>query len=348
MEEPDIVGIFGKFGIKTELLGITHGVTYTLFELGLDEGIKVAKVWKYEDELAAALSVESFRIVPIPGRNAVGIEVPNRERTRVDFDSLTGALETSIELRIPVALGKDVNGKPIILDLASCANILVAGNPETGKTMLFDSFICSILRTRLPEETSLAIIDTKGVEFPVYNGDSHLLSPVITKVSGAFDFLENLIPEIERRIKLFNEARVRSIEDYNCRISERPDSLQKKLPYIVVFVDEFFHLMLEDGKRFETLINQITATARFCGIHLVISTSRCSTSVITAEIKNDFPSRIAFAVSGSLGSRIILDQVGAEKLLGAGDLFFCMNGWGKPIRVQAPFVDVTKELKAKL
>lgn len=348
MEEPNIVDILAKFGIKTELLGITHGVTYTLFELGFDKGIKVARIWKYVDELVAALSVESLRIVPIPGRNAVGIEVPNRERTRVDFDSFTDALESSKELRIPVALGKDVNGKPIILDLASCANILVAGNPETGKTMLLDSFICSILRTRLSEETSLAIIDTKGVEFPVYNGDSHLLSPVITKVSGAFDFLENLILEIERRIKLFNEARVRRIEDYNCRISERPDSLQKKLPYIVVLVDEFSHLMMENGKRFETLINRITATAMFCGIHLVLSTSRCSTSVITAEIKNDFPSRIAFAVSNCLGSRIILDEVGAEKLLGAGDLFFCMNGRGKPIRVQAPFVDVTKELRAKL
>ena len=348
MEEPDIVDILAKFGIKTEVLGITHGVTYTLFELEFDEGIKVARVWKYEDELAAALSVESLRIVPIPGRNAVGIEVPNRERTRVDFESFTDALESSKEVRIPVVLGKDVNGRPVILDLASCANILVAGNPGTGKTMLFDSFICSILRTRLPEETSLAIIDTKGVEFSIYNGDSHLLSPVITEVSGAFDFLENLIPEIERRIKLFNEAGVRSIEDYNCRISESPDSSQKKLPYIVVLVDEFSHLMMENGKRFETLINRITATARFCGIHLVVSTSRCSTSVITAEIKNDFPSRIAFAVSNCLGSRIILDQVGAEKLLGAGDLLFCMNVWKNHIRVQAPLVDVTKELKAKL
>ena len=353
-KEKLIVDTFAKLGIKVEVLGITCGVTYSLFELEISEGTRVAHVWALADDLAIALSVNDVRIVPISGKNAVGLEVPNRERTWVDFDSFIDALDASKGLRIPVALGKDVSGKPIIIDLASCAHLLVAGNPGTGKTMFYNSLICSILRTKSAEEVSFAIVGTKGVEFPVYNGNprsprnSHLLLPVIKKVSDAFDFLDNLLLEINRRIKLFNEAGARNIEDYNCLASEGlsvgQDLGQRKLPYIVVLVDEFSHLMMEDGKRFETLIKQITDTAKFCGIHLVISTNRCSSDIITGVIKSSFPSQIAFAVSSSLNSMIILDQPGAEKLLGSGDMLFCMRQRGL-IRVQGAMVDVSKELQ---
>jgi DNA segregation ATPase FtsK/SpoIIIE, S-DNA-T family len=355
-KEKLIVDTFAKLGIKVEVLGITCGVTYSLFELGYNELTTLAKILASQDDLAITLSVEDVRIAPVPVKNAVGLEVPNRERAWVDFDSFTDALEASKKLRIPVALGKDVSGKPIIIDLASCAHLLVAGNPGTGKTMFYNSLICSILRTKSAEEVSFAIVDTKGVEFPVYNGnpgsprDSHLLLPVITKVSDAFDFLDNLLIEIDMRIKLFNEAGVRNIEDYNCLASEGlsagQDLGQRKLPYIVVLVDEFSRLMMEDGKRFETLIKQITDTAKFCGIHLVISTNRCSADIITGVIKNSFPSLIAFAVSSSLNSMIILDQPGAEKLLGSGDMLFCLRRRGLN-RVQGAMVDVAKELQGK-
>ena len=353
-KEKLIVDFFAKFDIKMEVLGITCGATYSLFELGFSGKTKLvtlAKIVASVDDLAIALSVENVRIVPISVKNAVGFEVPNNERTWVDFDSLTDSLEVSKELRIPVALGKDVKDKPIIIDLASCAHILVCGNPGTGKTMFYNSLICSILRTKSAEEVSFAIIDTKGVELAVYNGDSHLLLPVITNVSEVFDFLDNLLIEMDKRIKLFNEVGVRNIEDYNCWISERisggQDLGQRKLPYIVVLVDEFSILMMEDGKRFETLIKQITASAKFCGIHLVISTNKCSADVITGVIKSNFPSKIALAVSSSLNSWIVLDGIDAEKLLGSGDMLVCMSGWEKTIRVQGALVDVTKELQGK-
>ncbi len=346
-----IVDTFARFGIKMEVLGITCGATYTLFELRYDEGTKVAKVLALADDLAIALSVDDVIIVPSSVKNAIELEVPNSERTWVDFYSFTDALDASKDLRIPVALGKDVSGKPIIIDLASCAHLLVAGNSGAGKTMFYNSLICSILRTKATEEVMFAIIDTKGVELAVYNGDSHLLLPVITNVSESFDFLDNLLIEIDRRIKLFNEVGVRNIEDFNCWISEGlsgGQSLgQKKLPYIVVFVDEFSNLMLEDGKRFETLIKRITAVARFCGVHLVISTNRCSAEIITGVIKSNFPSQIAFAVFSNLNSRIVLDRPGSEKLLGSGDMLVCMSGWKKPIRVQGALVDVLKEVRSR-
>ena len=340
-----IVDTFAKFGIGTELMRITHGATYTLFELGLDEGTKVAAVWRLADNLAMVLSVTCVRIIaPIPGKTAIGIEVPNKKREWVEFDSLTGALDAERELRIPVALGKNVRDETVVIDLASCPHLLVGGNTETGKTTFLDMLICSIMRTRAEEDVLLAIVDTKGVEFPVYNGNPHLMLPVITNTEDAFVFLDNLVKEIDRRVSLFNETGVRKIEEYNRRIHEKQDSLQKKLPYIVVLVDEFSYLMLEDGKRFEALIKRITAVARFCGIHLVISTNRCSADVISGVIKSNFPSQIAFAVTSGINSRIILDQLGAEKLLGPGDMLFSMGGWRNPIRVQGAFVDSLNEI----
>lgn len=339
---------FKRFKIEVSLACIHHGPAFTLFEFSVDPCTKIAPIWGLADNLAMALSVDCVRIIaPIPGKNAIGIEVPNKKRVRVDFNSLTGALDAANEARIPVALGKDVNGEPVVFDLTKCPHLLVAGNPETGKTTFLDSLICSILRTRSPEEVLLVIVDIKGVEFPVYNGDSHLLLPVITDMADAFGYLDDLVIEIDRRITLFNETGARKIEEYNRLISKRQDSSQKKLPYIVVIVDEFSYLMMEDGKRFEALIKRITAVARFCGIHLVISTNRCSADVITGVIKSNFPSQVAFAVTCGINSRIILDELGAEKLLGSGDMLFSMGGWRNRIRVQGVFVDASNEMKSR-
>ena len=329
-----IVDMFLKFGIEARLENQYNGPAFTLFELSVDPCTRIAPVWGLADNLAMALSVDNVRIVaPIPGKNAVGIEVPNKKRTLVDFDSLTDALDAANEYGIPVALGKDVRGEHVVIDLTKCAHILVGGGPETGKTTLLEAIIRSIQRTRSPEEAMLAIVDTKGVEFPVHNGDPHMMLPVITKTEDAFRFFDDLVSEVERRISLFNETGVRKIDEYN-RLNS-----QKKLPYIVVIVDEFSSLMMEDGKRFETLIKRITAVARFLGIHLVISTNRCSSDVITGVIKSNFPTQIAFAVNSGLNSRIIMDQLGAEKLLGSGDMLFCLGG-KNPVRVQGAVVDI--------
>ena len=277
--------------------------------------------------------------VQLSEENSIGIEVPNRERVCVDFDSLKDALDDAIELKIPVLLGRDVSGEPVVIDLSKCGHLLVAGNPETGKTNFLDSLICSILRTKTADDVLLALIDTKGVEFPVYNGDSHLMLPVITKVNNAFCFLEEIVSEIEHRVSSFNDVKVRGIEAYNRLVSERQGVSCKKLPYIVIVVDEFSHLMMEDGKRFEALIKHITASAKYCGIHLVISTDRCSAGVITGTIKTSFLSQIAFAVSGGINSRIIMDKIGAEDLLGAGDMLCSFVGMNNPIRIQGALVD---------
>ena len=277
--------------------------------------------------------------VQLSGENSIGIEVPDKKREWVDFAFLTNALDDANDLKIPVLLGRDVSGEPVVIDLSKCGHLLVAGNPETGKTNFLDSLICSIRRTKTAEDVVLALIDTKGVEFPVYNGDSHLMLPVITKVNDAFSFLEGIVSEIEHRVSLFNDAKVRSIEGYNRLVPKSQGASCKKLPYIVTAVDEFSHLMLEDGKRFETLIKRITASAKYCGIHLVISTDRCSAGVITGTIKTCFLSQIAFAVSGGINSRIIMDQIGAEDLLGAGDMLCSFVGMNNPIRIQGALVD---------
>lgn len=330
-----IVDTFAKFRIGVELQGIAHGATYTLFELGFEEGTKVAPVWELADNLAMALSVELVRITaPILGKNAIGIEVPNKKRVRVEFDSLTDALDASRELRIPVALGKDVRDESVVIDLAACPHILVGGNSETGKTTFLESLICSILRTKSSEEVLLAIIDTKGVEFPVYNGDSLLMLPVITNTKDAFGFLDDLVEEIEHRISLFNETRARKIEEYNRMVPEKQDPSQKKLPYIMVLVDEFSHLLVEDGKRFEKLIKRITAVARFCGIHLVMTTNIVSSDTITSTIKSNIPTTIALAVSNQIQSRIAIDHDGAEKLLGEGDMLYYRTDLQQPIRIR--------------
>ena len=337
-----IAGVFGKSGIDVSLNGFNRGAAFTLFEFSIGPEAKASRVWKLKDRIAAALSVENVRlIVPIPGKEAIGVEVPNKRRRTVPFASFNTALKKS-SFNVPIVLGEDVFGNREIVDLATCPHLLIAGQQGSGKTAFLDSLICSILKTKSPDEVKLALIDLKGVEFPVYNGIPHLMAPVITDPSEALYLLDKLVEEIEWRIYLFGKAGARKINEYNQKVVNGEVS-GEKLPYIVTVVDEYSSLMLEHGKRFDLLIKRITAVARFCGIHLVLSTNRCSADVITGVIKSNLPSQIAFAVPGGINSRIIIDQIGAEDLLGKGDMLFRLGESRQPVRLQGALVkDVRK------
>ena len=328
-----IVGVFKRSRIKCEIREIHHGSSVSLFELSVDTGKKVSSILGLSDKLAMALEVENVRmLVPVPGKSTIGVEVPNKERAVVRFDSMVESLEAEKEMRIPVALGKDVYGQPMLFDLAGSPHLLVGGMNGDEKTSFLDSLICSILCTKTPNEVRLILVDTKVVELSVYNWVPHLLSPVITDAESAFKALEFVVKGLERRIELLTSTRSRKIEEYNAKYTE-------KLPCIVVIIDDFADLILSAGKEFEYLIKRITAVARFCGIHLVLSTKRISADVITGVIKSNIPTQIAFAVPSAINSRILIDQPGAEKLLGKGDMLYNNPMYRHPFRIQGALID---------
>ena len=328
-----IVKVFKNSRIKCEVQEIHHGPSVSLFELAMDTGKRISSINSLSDRLAMTLEVENVRmLVPVPGKNTIGVEVPNRERSVVRFSSMVGSLASEKEMRIPVALGKDVYGQPMLFDLATSPHLLIGGTDGDEKTSFLDSLICSILCTKTPDEVRLILVDTKAVELSVYNGVPHLLSPVITDVGRAFKALEFVVKGLERRIELLTSTRSRKIEEYNAKAAE-------KLPYIVVIIDDYADLILSAGKEFEYLIKRITAVARFCGIHLVLSTKRVSADVITGVIKSNIPTQIAFAVPGVINSRILIDQVGAEKLLGDGDMLYNNPMYRHAFRIQGAVID---------
>ena len=328
-----IVEVFKRSRIKCEIGEVHHGPSVTLFELSVDTGKKVSSILSLSDKLAMALGVENVRmLVPVPGKSTIGVEVPNKERAVVRFGSMVGSLASEKDMRIPVALGKDVYGQPILFDLATSPHILVGGVNGDEKTSFLDSLICSILCTKTPEEVRLILVDTKVVELSVYNGVPHLLSPVITDVERGFKALEFVVKGLERRTELLTSTGSRKIEEYNAKASE-------KLPYIVVIIDDYADLILSLGKEFEYLIKRITAVARFCGIHLVLSTKRTSADVITGVIKSNIPTQVAFAVPNAINSRILIDQSGAEKLLGYGDMLYNNPMYRHPFRIQGALID---------
>jgi len=328
-----IVDVFNRSRIKCEIQAIHHGPSVSLFELTVDTGKRISSIQSLSDRLAMALEVQNVRmLVPVPGKNTIGVEVPNKERSAVRFSSLVDSLETEKEMRIPVALGKDVYGQPMLFDLAGSPHLLIGGTDGDEKTSFLDSLICSILCTKTPDEARLILVDTKAVELSVYNGVPHLLSPVITDVGRAFKALEFVVKGLERRIELLTSTRSRKIEEYNAKAAE-------KLPYIVVIIDDYADLILTAGKEFEFLIKRITSVARFCGIHLVLSTKRVSADVITGVIKSNIPTQIAFAVPNAINSRILIDQPGAEKLLGYGDMLYNNPMYRHPFRIQGALID---------
>lgn len=328
-----------EFGIRAEVTGIRKGPVITMFEILPAPGVKLTRITNLADNIALRLAASSVRIVaPIPGKHAVGIEIPNRERHLVSFAELLQDEDFFGDRQeIPIALGKNISGEAQIMDLARTPHLLIAGATGSGKSVCVNSIISSILYRRSPQEVKMILIDPKIVELKFYNDIPHLLTPVITDPKRAFQALQYLIYEMERRYSLLDSMGARDISGFNSRI-KRKNMATEPLPYIVVIIDEFADLMSTSGKELESTVARLAAMSRAVGIHLVLATQRPSTDVITGLIKANIPARIAFMVASKVDSRIILDAMGADKLLGRGDMLFTSASDPFPIRMQGAFL----------
>jgi len=329
-----------EFKIQAEVTGIRKGPVITMFEILPAPGVKLSKIVGLADNIALRLAASSVRIVaPIPGRHAVGIEVPNAKRNIVSFrEIIEGELiRSDNKMAIPIILGKDITGEAQTVDLAQMPHMLIAGATNSGKSVCVNSIILSILYQLHPAECKLMLIDPKIVELKLYNDIPHLLTPVITEPKKALQALQYCIYEMERRYACLDSIRVRDIRSYNKRIKER-NIAQEHLPYIVLVIDEFADLMLSIGKELEATVIKLAQKSRAVGIHIVLATQRPSIDVITGTIKANIPSRIAFMVASKIDSRIIIDMIGADKLLGKGDMLYSGVVDPFPIRIQGAFV----------
>ena len=335
----DLKETLKEFNIEAEVTGIRKGPVVTMFEILPAPGVKLSKIVALQDNIALRLAASSVRIVaPIPGKHAVGIEVPNADRSVVSFKEIVEEANPAFDkMAIPVILGKDISGEPQIIDLAKTPHILIAGSTGAGKSVCVNSMILSILYKRSPNQVKLILIDPKIVELKLYNDIPHLLTPVITEPKRALQALQYCLCEMERRYALLDGMGVRDITSYNRRITERK-VMQEKLPYIVIIIDEFADLMATTGKELESNVARLAAMSRAVGIHLVLATQRPSVNVITGLIKANIPSRIAFMVASRTDSNIIIDSVGAEKLLGKGDMLYASATDPYPTRIQGTLV----------
>jgi S-DNA-T family DNA segregation ATPase FtsK/SpoIIIE len=327
-----------SFGIDARIVNVSIGPAFTRYELQPSPGVRVSRIVALNDDIALSLATQGIRIeAPIPGKAAVGIEVPNQEVAPI---MLREVLETpdfvKFKSRMAVGLGKDISGENVIIDLAKMPHLLIAGATGSGKSVCINSIIISILYKATPEEVKLLMIDPKVVELGVYNGIPHLLIPVVTDPSKAAGALQWAVQEMVTRYKLFADAGVRDLAGYNHYIEDQGQGF--KLPQIVIIIDELADLMMVAPHDVEDSICRLAQMARAAGMHLVIATQRPSVNVITGVIKANIPSRIAFAVSSQVDSRTILDMAGAEKLLGKGDMLYYPVGLQKPIRVKGTFV----------
>lgn len=323
-----------SFGVMAKVIHASVGPTVTRFELRPEVGVRVSKIEGLSNELAMALAATHIRIeAPIPGKSAVGIEIPNAKSVAVPLRDVLDSDEFKHgKGHILVALGKDITGKPVVTDLAKMPHLLIAGSTGSGKSVCINCIITSIIYHSRPEDVKLMLIDPKVVELSVYNGIPHLRTEVITNMKKAEGALNWAVREMEARYQLFAGAKVRNIDGYN---KMNPD---KKMPYILIIVDEFADLMNVAAKEVEVLIQRLTQKARAAGIHLILATQRPSADVITGVIKSNIPSRIAFMVESALNSRIILDEGGAETLLGKGDMLFKQAGALTTVRIQGAFI----------
>lgn len=328
-----------EFKINVEITGIRKGPVVTMFEVLPPPGIKLAKITALQDNIALRLAAESVRIVaPIPGKRAVGIEIPNDKRSIVGFRELIQVENKDAKkMAIPIVLGKDITGEPQTIDLAQTPHLLIAGATGAGKSVCVNSIILSILYNNKPNEVKLLLVDPKIVELKLYNDIGHLLTPVITEPKKAFQALQYCICEMERRYAFLDRMKVRDIKSYNKKI-KLENLAMERLPYIVIIIDEFADLMATTGKELEGTVSRLCAMSRAVGIHLVLATQRPSADVITGLIKANIPSRIAFMVASRVDSRIILDDGGADKLLGKGDMLYVSPAKPWPTRIQGAFV----------
>lgn len=334
---------FKSFGVDVEVKKASLGPTITKYEVQPAIGVKVSKIVNLADDLALALAAKDIRIeAPIPGKSFVGIEVPNKTTSSVSFRDITENQQDKTDPLV-VPLGKDVSGNIIEADITKMPHLLIAGSTGSGKSVAINTIITGILMKAKPNEVKLILIDPKMVELNVYNGIPHLLIPVVTDARRAAGALQKAVTEMERRYKLFAKTNHRNIGEYNEEVDEfnktaSDDEKMERLPFIVVIVDELSDLMMVAGHEVEAAIVRLAQMARAAGLHIIIATQRPSVDVITGLIKANIPSRIAFAVSSGVDSRTILDAVGAEKLLGRGDMLFQPIGKSKPVRLQGAYI----------
>ena len=328
-----------SFGVSAKVVDYSVGPAITRFELKPSEGVRVSKIANLADDIALNLAAESIRIeAPIPGKQAVGIEIPNKEKESVPLRDVIESDEfKSNKSKLTVGLGKDVAGQVCLTDISKMPHLLIAGSTGSGKSVCINTLITSILYNAKPSEVKLIMVDPKVVELSVYNGIPHLLIPVVTDPRKAAGALAWAVQEMDNRYNLFAEKGVRDLKGYNAAL-EKEHSDTVKMPQMVIIVDELADLMMVASKEVEDAICRLAQKARAAGMHLVIATQRPSVDVITGLIKANIPSRIAFAVSSQIDSRTILDQVGAEKLLGKGDMLFYPASASKPTRIQGAFV----------
>ena len=325
------------FRVKAKIINVEKGPAVTRYEVELDKGVKVSKILSLADDIALVFATNGIRIeAPIPGKSLVGIEVPNDSISMIGMKEILDSDEfNSSKLKISIALGKDISGKIIVADLVTMPHLLIAGATGSGKSVCINTILVSILYKYSPEQVKIILIDPKVVELNVYNGISHLLIPVVTDPKKASSALNWAVLEMTNRYNKFAQRGVRNIDSYNEIFK---DNIEEKLSYIVIVIDELADLMMVCHNEVEDSITRLAQMARAAGIHLIIATQRPSVDVITGLIKANIPSRISFSVSSSIDSRTILDQSGAEKLLGKGDMLFYPMGYLKPQRVQGVFI----------
>ncbi|MDD2378104.1 MAG: DNA translocase FtsK [Bacilli bacterium] len=337
--------VFKDFMIDGKVVAVNIGPSVTQYEMEIKAGTKLSRILSINREIALALAAKDVRIqAPIPGKKTIGVEIPNPNITMVSVREILETVPKSMDnSKLLVTLGKDIMGRSTWAEINKTPHLLVAGATGSGKSVCINSMIVSILMRTRPDEVRLVLVDPKKVELSIYNGAPHLLTPVVTDPRKANIALKKIVEEMERRYDVFSETGAKNIAGYNLYIEKKNKGLDeagqlKKLPYIVVIIDELADLMLVAAKEVEDSIMRITQMARAAGIHLIVATQRPSTDVITGLIKANIPSRISFAVSSSIDSRTILDMTGAEKLLGKGDMLFLPMGENTPIRVQGTFI----------
>jgi S-DNA-T family DNA segregation ATPase FtsK/SpoIIIE len=357
-------GVLGDFGVRGEIINARPGPVVTLYELEPAPGIKSSRVIALADDIARSMSALSARVAVVPGRNAIGIELPNPHREKVLLRELLAAdASTSSSAKLPLCLGKTIGGEPVIVDLARMPHLLIAGTTGSGKSVAINTMILSLLYTLKPEQCRLIMVDPKMLELSVYDNIPHLLTPVVTDPKKAIVALKWAVREMEERYKKMSKLGVRNIDGYNARIAEavsKGEQLTRtvhtgydkesgdaiyeeeeldleQLPYVVVIVDEMADLMMVAGKDIEGAVQRLAQMARAAGLHVILATQRPSVDVITGTIKANFPTRISFQVTSKIDSRTILGEQGAEQLLGQGDMLY-MQGGGRISRVHGPFV----------
>ncbi len=333
--------VFQDFNIEIKVINVKHGPVVTLFEILPAAGIKINTIINLADDISRSMGVGAVRIAQIYGTQYLGVEVPNEQREAVTIKELLSDENfKNTSSKIPICIGKDISGKIEVIDLSKTPHLLVAGTTGSGKSVFINTLLASILYKFSPKDLRLILIDPKMLELSVYNDIAHLLTPVVTEPKKAILALKWVCKEMERRYSLMNEENTRSLEGYN-------DKSLEKLPYIVVFIDEMADLMMTAGKEVEHYVQRLAQMARACGIHVVMATQRPSVDIITGSIKANFPSRISFQVASKYDSRTVLGEIGAEQLLGNGDMLMSKNG-GNIIRYQSAFIsdnEVNKLIK---